>query len=296
MMFNGTNREYLLSSAEATFLVIFTSMQCVVGSIANAIALFFLWSKRYEYKTSSDKLMFNMALADFVALTTYVPWRAYLLNLREVDTENTKYYTSLFVVCIFCTGNAVLLIAFERFVAVMFPMRCKMLITDNVILFSVATSWITAFLLGVGHGLSLKLKIHLEYELFLCALSIGQLLVIFVIYTTIFRSASKQAQKIFNQVKYYETTGRIHLYIWKRVLTTFCVVSLFYGTFIPYSVYRIVSTVDESLSKRERRITWRWIIAFTFLNSTINPFIYFIWLKRYRSGLKRLLRIKLYSI
>ena len=294
-MFNDTNREYLLSSAEATFLVIFTSMQCVVGSIANAIALFFLWSKRYEYKTSSDKLMFNMALADFVALTTYVPWRAYLLNLRDV-TGNARYYTSLFVVCIFCTGNAVLLIAFERFVAVMFPMRCKMLITDNVILFSVATSWITAFLLGVGHGLSLKLKIHLEYELFLCALSIGQLLVIFVIYTTIFRSASKQAQKIFNQVKYYETTGRIHLYIWKRVLTTFCVVSLFYGTFIPYSVYRIVSTVDESLSKREKRITWRWIIAFTFLNSTINPFIYFIWLKRYRSGLKRLLRIKLYSI
>ena len=295
-MFNDTNREYLLSSAEATFLVIFTSMQCVVGSIANAIALFFFWSKRYEYTTSSDKLMFNMALADFVALTTYVPWRAYLLNLREVDTENTKYYTSLFVVCIFCTGNAVLLIAFERFVAVMFPMRCKILITDNVLWFSVAISWITAFLLGVGHGLSYKLKIHLEYELFLCALSFGQLLVISIIYTTTFRTARKQALKIFNQVKYYETTGRIHLYIWKSVLTTFCVVSLFYGTFIPYSVYRIVSTVDESLSKREKRITWRWIIAFTFLNSTINPFIYFIGLKRYRSGLKRLLRIKLYSI
>ena len=88
--------------------MIFTLMQSVIGSTANAIEIIFLWSKRHRYQATSDYLTLNLALADFVALTTYVPWRAYILSLREA-TGDFKYFTSLFVARIFCTGKAVLL-------------------------------------------------------------------------------------------------------------------------------------------------------------------------------------------
>ena len=290
-MSNTTNKEYLLSPEEATFFLIFTSMQSVIGSTANAIEIIFLWSKRHRYQATSDYLTLNLALADFVALTTYVPWRAYILSLREA-TGDFKYYTSLFVVCIFCTGNAVLLIAVDRFFAVMCPLRYKVLITGKVLWFSITISWITAFLLGVGHGVSYKLKIHSEYELFLCALSFGQLLIISVVYIMVFKSARKQAVFISEQAKHFTNYKRNHCFIWKSVLTTFCIICLFYGTFLPYSVYRIISTVDESLSKTAKRITWRRIMAFTFLNSCINPFIYFITMKKFRLNLKRFLGMK----
>ena len=185
-----------------------------------------------------------------------------------------------------------MLIAVDRFFAVMCPLRYKVLITGKVLWFSITISWITAFLLGVGHGVSYKLKIHSEYELFLCALSFGQLLIISVVYIMVFKSARKQAVFISEQAKSFNSSQRNRSFIWKTVLSTFCIICLFYGTFLPYSVYRIISTVDESLPKSAKRITWRRIMAFTFLNSCINPFIYFITMNRFRLSLKRFLGIK----
>ena len=286
----SVQKEYLLSSEDATLLVVFMTFQSVLGSIANAVVIAFFLTRRHELKTTSSKLTLNLAVADFVALTTYVPWRVYLLNLRTL-TKNSRYYTSLFVVCIFCTGNAVLLIALDRFLAVTRPLRYKGLITNNMLWSSIASAWISAFSLGIGHGFIYELDIHSEYELFLSALSFGQLIIISVIYATIYRSAQSQAANISRQVRHLNSADNRH-YARKTVWTTFCIICLFYGTYLPYSVYRIVSTFEKSLSDNSKRTTWRWLIAFTFLNSCINPLIYFFGLRRFRSHLKRFFRIR----
>ena len=137
---------------------------------------------------ASDKLTLNLAISDFFALTTYLPWRTHLLLLRE-KTEQYAAFTSLFVVCIFSTGNAVLFIGFDRFVAVVWPLRYKALITSKLTMIFIAISWASASALGMLHGLCLLLEAHREYTLFLCAFSVFQLVVLSVIYGIILNIA-----------------------------------------------------------------------------------------------------------
>ncbi len=167
----------LLSSKVATFLAVFTATQSVVGCITNAIVLFYLLLTRRSPKTTADKLILNLTIADFIALSTYVPWRSYIL-IGRVVTKLSRIYTSLFVTCIFSTGNAILLIGLDRFVAVVWPLRYKALITCKLFWIAIIAAWLSAILLGVGHGFSYSLGIHNEYELFLCALSFSQLIVL----------------------------------------------------------------------------------------------------------------------
>ena len=278
MMANTTvATRYLQSSAESIFLVCFTSAQCVIGSIANAVAICYFLSMRKHTYSPSDKLTLNLALADFVALTTYVPWRAYLLYLRRT-TKNSAYYTSLFVACLFCTGNAVLLMALTRLFAILFPFKYKVFFTNRLINLMIFLSWIIAISLGIGHRLSWidMGNFHLDYEMFLSFLSFCQLVAILTMYALIFRS-TKQSKTQFKQ-----RTIKIS---W----TTYVIVIFCYATFFPYTVYRFVSNGDKSITNDEKRVTWRWIIAFSFLNSCCNPFLYLITTKKFKCAFRRFL-------
>ena len=268
----------LLSSNVATFLAVFTASQSVIGCLLNGLVLlYFLLAKR-SLQTTADKLVLNLTIADFIALSTYVPWRSYLLILRNV-TKHTRVYTSLFVMCIFSTGNAILLTGLDRFIAVVWPLRYNVLITYKTLWMGVIAAWISAILLGFGHWLSEIFDIHEEYELFLCALSFSQLLILSIIYAVILRTARIQTKKIFRRL--HSSTSQQDYSLKKTIRTSFIIVCLFYSVFIPYAVYRVVSNTDKSLSPDSRRITWRWLTAFTFLNSCFDPLVYFFGMKKY---------------
>ena len=82
-----------------------------------------------------------------------------------------------------------LLIGLDRFVAVVWPLRYKMIIACKSFWPSIITVWLLAVLLGVGHGFSYTLDIHTEYEVFLCALSFLQLILLATIYVILLRKA-----------------------------------------------------------------------------------------------------------
>ena len=274
----------LLSSKDATFLAVFTATQSMIGFIANAIVLLYFLLTRRSAKSTADKLILNLTMADFIAVSTYVPWRSYILIERAV-TNLSEVYTSLFVMCIFSTGNAILLIGLDRFVAVVWPLKYKMIITCKLFWASIITAWLLAILLGVGHGFSYTLKIHTEYELFLCALSFLQLILLATIYVILLRKARIQSRNISR--RHQSVTAKKDFSLSKTVRTTFIIVCLFYATFVPYAVYRVVSTVDQRLSDDEKRETWRWLTAFTFLNSCLDPMVYFFAMKRYRANFRQ---------
>ena len=129
-----TEETKLLSSQHSTWLVVFISSQILVGTTANLCVIIYLLVSHHRKRSrriASDKMILNLAISDFIALTTYLPWRTHHLMLRE-RSEHTRVYASLFVVCIFSTGNAILCIAFDRFTAVVWPLRYKILITPKV--------------------------------------------------------------------------------------------------------------------------------------------------------------------
>ena len=268
---------FLQSSSEFIFLVSFTSAQCAVGSIANAVAICYFLSRRKNSYSSSDRLTLNLALADFVALTTYVPWRAY--HLRQ-STDNYAYYTSLFVACLFCTGNAVLLMALTRLVAILFPLKYRVFFTNKLANRMIVLSWTIAISLGIGHRVSLRDMgdFHLSYEMFLSFLSFCQLLAISSAYVMILRS-TRQPKFQFQQRKI------------KISWTTYVIVILCFATFLQCTVYRVVTTANKSLTVKEKIATWRWIMAFSFFNSCCNPFLYLITKKKFKCWFRQFLNL-----
>ena len=274
-----------LSSRDSTSLAIFTSLQILIGTTANiCVIIYFLVFRHSAQRTASDKLTLNLAISDFFALTTYLPWRTYLLILRE-STEHKNIYASLFVVCIFATGNAILVIALDRLTAVVWPLRYKTLITSNVSSTFIAISWISAIVFGVVHGFSYKVHLHdPEYELFLCSMSFVQLALLSVIYGILLRTARKQRRYISNMRGSLQAGFFL---VRKSILTSFTIMILFYATFLPYSIYRVYSTIEENLTDHEKNTAWRWLTAFTFINSCCNPFVYFFGMRRHRTMLTK---------
>ena len=296
MLNNTTQRQssLLLTSNESTFLVIFNSLQIVFGSAANVFEIFLLLKNRHVYKSVSDKLTLNLAIADFVALTTYLPWRTYLLHIRRT-TRNYKYYTSLFVFCIFTTGNAIVLIGIDRFIAIIRPLRYRVLVGSKAFWLGVTLAWGTALALGVGHYLSYKnvwLNIHNDYEFFLSCLSIGHMTAMAIVYIVIIKAVRKNVKSVlFIKTSFMDKNPKSSLifYYKKSVYVTLSIVCLFYATFLPYAVYRIITHFDDTITNTSKRVTWRWLMSFTFLNSCLNPYIYFIRMKKFRSRFKHLL-------
>ena len=274
---SSEERSYL-SSQESIGLAIFTSLQTAIGTTANLLVIiYFLVPRNYKNRCTSDKLTLNLAISDLVSLTTYLPWRTHLLLLRK-GTKDYKIYASLYVVCIFATGNAIISIAFDRFTAVIWPLRYKVLITKRVSSTFIAVSWMSAVLLGVLHRLSYIFDKHKDYEMFLCVISFVQLVVLTVIYSVLLIQSRKHARNI------SKLGGKIqkeNIFLRKSVFTTFIIVCLFYITFLPYSIYRVYSNMNSDLTDYEKHTAWRWLTAFSFVNSCCNPFVYFFGLERH---------------
>lgn len=252
-----------LSPVSATFLAVLTASQSVVGCITNGIVLLYFLLAQESLKTTADKLILNLTIADFISLATYVPWRSYLL-LHEV-TKNSKVYTSLFVMCIFCAENAVLLIGFDRFVAVVWPLRYNVIISCKVFWIAISASWFSAIILAIGHGLSLEYDFHTEYELFLCALSFLELAILSVIYAILLHIARNKKRRVAGSLQ--SLTSKQDYSLKKTIRTTFTIICFFYVALIPYAVYQLT--------------------AFTFLNSCFDPVIYFFGMKKYRNAFRQ---------
>lgn len=274
----------ILSSKVASFLAAFTAIQCAFGCITNSVVLLYFLLARGSLETTSDKLILNLAVADFLALSTYVPWLSHLVLQRAV-TKYATIYRSLFIFCIFSTGNAILLIGLDKFIAVSWPLTYKAIVTFKAFWVSVISSWFSAILFAVGHGLSYRFGIHREYDLFLSALSLSQLILLSTIYVVLVRTARNHSQNIARRLGSFAANQIYSL--GKTIRATFAIVCLFYATLLPYVVYKIVSTADRTMSSDEKLITWCWITAFTFLNSCFDPIVYFFGMKKYRVHLRR---------
>ena len=270
-----------LTSQQSTWLAIFTSTQIVIGGVVNlCVIAYFLFFYRRKQRTASDKLTLSLAISDFVALATYLPWRTHVLILRR-GTENAYIYTSLYVLGIFATGNAIICIALDRFTAAVWPLRYKVLITSRVTTIAIGISWFEAVLLAVLHGFLYKHTddcLHDDYELFLTSLSFAQLLILTAIYSVLLRIARKHMKNTSNLQERHRRT----LFLRKSIFTAFTIMCLFYITFLPYCIYRVYSRLDKRLTDKEKHAAWRWLTAFSFVNSCCNPFVYIFGIEQHR--------------
>ncbi|XP_028405791.1 alpha-1A adrenergic receptor-like [Dendronephthya gigantea] len=274
----------LINDIELDFLTSFASLQVVIGSTANFLVIILFATTTELRRKNSDLLILHLSVADFISLSTFLPWNIYLTNIGR--GEYSEYYTSLNTFCLFLSGTAVLTVAVDKFVAVIYPLRYPTLITRARTLLMILGSWLVATALVIAHFFDYLSagEHHHILDKSLSALVLAKMLFVAVMYAVVFKAVRNQlsarnGRKVHVQnssqiTSKREKAERVFL---KSALNTFIVVCLFYATYLPYAILQMMSVTDF--------VAWRRLFSFIYINACINPFIYFFRMRRFRIAL-----------
>ena len=86
-----TDYKLKLSREEVVFLLVFNSFEIIVGTLSNIFnILVFLFASEMR-KRPSDLLIFNLATADLILLTTFQPWLTSIISKKYLEENITSF-------------------------------------------------------------------------------------------------------------------------------------------------------------------------------------------------------------
>lgn len=274
------NKTANFGKQERTILLASLYVQVFVGTFANIIVLITFIFRRQLRKRSSDLLIFNLALVELFCCAIYLPWKIYNMDQKVSGTRH--YMFLIFSFCLMSSLNTISAIAFDKFVAVMFPLQYVIRMTVKRTKYLIASCWIIAAIPSIIYGFFHLFQIkHDFYTMFLSVSYVLQLSVTSIFYVIIFKMARNHALDIKRNSPQNIDGRSNHRLAMKSVWNTLFVVFIFHVTVLPYIVFRFTGTTAEN---------WMRLSCFTFICSCVNPGIYFFLRRRYRYALCSILK------
>ena len=292
---NNSTEDYEIikwSTSEWWFLVIFSSLQILIGSIANFVVIVTIFLSRQLRRRSEDHLILNLAITDFFSLTTLLPWHIYFLNQPQIDIKEKIACAILKGLFVITGSNIILCLAIDRFVAVVYPLRHPMIINTR---FMTVLSWGTAVLVAVGIYLGLTLELLKHLHAFVVIHFSLFLVVSVALYAIVFYYTFKQGRKLLNQRRTAANENFSSCLQFKKTLKTFVLMCLCYAAYLPVIVFNIhFSFVLGREWKQEWFKETIWMGSFLIFNSCINPFVYALRTKRFRKEFHKRIWLKVF--
>lgn len=279
-------RALILHRIEFPIFLTVVVLQIVVGSLANIAVITIFFVRRELLSWPSDLLVLNLSCTDLLCCVSILPWMLNILIQKKFDNARFFYFASLNIFMISCCVNAVIAVTVDRFIAVTYNLRYRVIMTKcktyNIIVFS----WLWALACSIGSFISYNLEHYKKwYENFVWFQHILGLVLVLLMYVAIFKVAWTQAQSISAQTKYaHGFFERAHYRLMtKTICNSFGIVCLCYASFLPFLVYDIVvSTADIRIPRDQENTMLFRFFCFNFISCCINPFIYVFRRQRYR--------------
>ena len=282
---SNTSKSLISVPTEKYALVVLTSLQIIIGFISNAVVIATISLGQRHNKTPADIMVLNLSFSDLLPCLTFLPWMTFQVIHGMHMSEATYYYVrTIFCFLLNSSQNAVLAVTFDRYIAICNPLRYKSIMSPKTNILLTLCIWGIGFLFGVVLLVSHYLHIHVSYvTLVYCSLTFMKMALIFTMYAIIFRHVRRQTNKInlendineFN-INIGRTKHRKITVLVKSAKKTFAIVLLYFVTFLPIAIlfFAVFSKRDETDWDQVKKLWFKRLSCFTFLNSCINPFIY----------------------
>lgn len=261
-----------------------------VASLGNAVILISIW-RTQSLHSPSNTLLFVLSLTDFLVGTVtqplYIISRIYFLTTKTEGPQellDTFDVTSSFLSGVsFFTAT---LISIDRYLALFLHLRYPSVVTNKRISVLIFGSWVLPAIWGYTWICNPRLFYFLGFASSSTCFSI-----IVAMYCKIYQVVRRHRKHIKNQPHFQETksSSRANFTSYIRsVLNTFIVCLLLFLCYFPYlCTAPLIQLAGHSVSKKMSLEVSGTII---FINSSLNPFVYFWRVKEFRSAIKNTLQ------
>ena len=249
--------------------IIINSITCPFTVLLNVLVIMAV-KRRPRLQTNSNILLACLAATDaltgLIMQPSFILWKIFqLLGAGNSEGLSDFHNTSLYAVFISSLLH-LMLVTFERLLAIKFTMHYSNIITEKNIKIAVIGFWIIAFTSGTFRLLKMQLT-FLLVELTLILVSC----IFFVVfsYMILYRETRRQQKKIKTQQLPQEEVERFTKEN-KALKTTVFVVGAVIFCVLPGVVYLILLFAGFSRSS----LLESWVRTCGMLNSLLNPLIY----------------------
>ena len=230
---------------------------------------------RIKHRSTFEKLLLSLALSDVLVGIAVVVFKVLDFILGDQSWLREENFIVVFIMSALFSLKNLLVITIDRFIAVKFPIKHRLLVTGRRVNILIVLIWVVTCLLGIVLNLILILGLHIDTDYFMLLSSIliiswGVLMPIFygcilkVVFTR--QTAAKmnvedstvpnRLQKGFRGLQKSERTV-----LFSSVLVSVSFVICTY----PFAIEYIKTNEDVSLASSILMIS----------NSILNPIIYF---------------------
>ena len=268
-MTNTAGDTYVPLKASYIISIIINSVSCPFTVLLHMLVIMAV-KRRSRLRTNSNILLACLAVAD--ALTglfgqpSYVLWRIFLIFGLSSSETLKKVNVIVMTTLAYDSCLHLMLITFERLIAIKFTMQYSNVINDNKLKITVLLIWI----------ISLMCRISVVLKIDLATISIGSLITISCIFFVVFSyvilycETRRQQRKIKAQQLPQEGVERFSKEN-KAFRTTVFVVGAVIVCLLPLGFCLVVLTTGLSDICPINEPLWQ---TFAMLNSLFNPLIY----------------------
>ena len=270
---------------------------CIVNTISLFIATFgnavILISIRrtQSLHSPSNTLLFALSLTDFLVGTVTQPlYIISRLHFLVTNKDGPRALLDAFdVTSSFLSGVSFItatLISIDRYLVLFLHLKYRCLVTSKRISVFIVGSWLLSAIWGYMWIHSLQTFYFLGFASSTTCFSI-----IVVMYFKIYRVITRHRKDIHKHKQFEETksSSRVNFTSYTRsVLNTFIVCLFLFLCYFPYlCTAAVIQLTGNSLANKVSLEVSGTII---FINSSLNPFVYFWRVREFRSAIKKTLR------
>ena len=267
---------------EKVLFTIVNNFSIIFGSFANFVVIisFILFSSIRE---GTSLFLISLSVADFLVCTLYQPLLVHRFNHPDQSTFYGLTQSFLGYGLFTASLNGLLTVTFDRFVAIYFPYKYVVWITERNTALLIKLSWVVSLVTGTFTTTSstgARIIAHVYTTVIIVAVPI--------LYCVIYNEARKQARRLTERSTagtrvlprghrrlIYKATAGVGVVL---VTTLLCWLPV-----ILFPAFTAGQEADGSISK-----AMLWCFTAACANSCINPFIYYYKFHSFRCNIKKL--------